>query len=72
MVKTPNNIHLFLSIGQSVPINYFNPPRDCDYIIAFQITPARLGHFASYCDKFHFRKKMGGWVLENIIKSNMT
>ncbi len=72
MIKTPNNIHLFLSIGQCVPINYFNPPKDCDYVVAFKVSNYDFDHKIEDCDKYYFRKKMGGWVLENIIKSNMT
>lgn len=71
MIKTPYNIHLFLRVGDCVPINYFNPPRDCDYVIAFRISELDFQSKIGDCDKFHFRKTIDGWLLENIVEGNI-
>lgn len=70
MIKTPNNIHLFLTIGQSAPLSYFNPPRDCDYIVAFKPHSLNFQNTILNSDQYCFRKKMGGWVLEDIVLRN--
>lgn len=63
MQKTPFNTHLFLQIGQSLPLNYFNPPKDADLIVCFKGLPgAEAIDYINYI----FRRKMGGWVLEAI------
>ncbi len=67
MIKTQNNIHLFLPIGRCLPPSYFNPPRDSDYIVAFKTHDLNLQNTVQNSDQYHFRKKMGSWVLEDIV-----
>lgn len=70
MIKTPNNLHLFLRIGEYLPLSYFNPPKDCDYVVAFRISDYDFDHKIEECDKYHYVRKMGGWVLDDIRKSH--
>lgn len=67
MQQTPFNKHLFLSIGQCLPFNYFNPP-SFDGKLTDQLTCFRGGTSAENSEKLLFRRKMGGWVLEEIIE----
>lgn len=68
MIKTPNNLHLFLSIGECLPLSYFNPPKDCDCIVAFKPHDLNFQNTTKNSDQYHFRRKMGGWVLEDIVE----